>query len=139
MVLCNFSVRTLQCFQKKIKKFFDPEKFKKQASKVAHHRPRSFYFTVQPSIHFSYHEISGPDICSLICVWPPLSKEKWFFYNILFQHFLIQTCFLMNSCNVLIQMSILCKPSITIAKVAFKRFSWHHELLFCAYSNFLFL
>ena len=50
---------------------------KKRASKVAHNRPRSFYSTVlprpqhtshspQPRIDFPY-EISGPDICSLIC------------------------------------------------------------------------
>ena len=36
-------------FSKKLKKnFFDPEKVKKWASKVAHNRPRPFYFTVQP-------------------------------------------------------------------------------------------
>ena len=36
-------------FSKKFKKFFfDPEKVKKQASKVAHNRPRPLYFTVQP-------------------------------------------------------------------------------------------
>ena len=59
---------------KKIKKklnFFAPEKVKQRASKVAHNRPRPFYFTVQPRpqprIDFSYYEISGPDICSLIC------------------------------------------------------------------------
>jgi hypothetical protein len=46
--LCSFSVRTLWGFQKKKKKNFDPEKVKKRASKVAHNRPRSFYFTVQP-------------------------------------------------------------------------------------------
>ena len=44
---------------------------KKRAKKVAHNRPRPFYFTVQPRpqprIDFSYYEISGPDICSLIC------------------------------------------------------------------------
>ena len=28
--------------------FFDPEKVKKWASKVAHNRPKPFYFTVQP-------------------------------------------------------------------------------------------
>ena len=58
-------------FSKKILKKFDPEKVKKRASKVAHNWPRSFYFTVQPrpqpGIDFSYYEISGPDICSLIC------------------------------------------------------------------------
>ena len=35
-------------FSKKFKKKFDPEKVKKWASKVAHSRPRPFYFTVQP-------------------------------------------------------------------------------------------
>ena len=36
-------------FSKKIKKnFFDPEKVKKWASKIAHNRPRPFYPTVQP-------------------------------------------------------------------------------------------
>ena len=54
---------------------FDPEKVKKRASKVAHIRPRPFYFTVQPrpqpKIDFSYYEISGPDICSLICARGP--------------------------------------------------------------------
>ena len=46
---CNFSVRTLWCFQKKIKKtIFDPEKVKKRASKVAHNRPRPSFPTVQP-------------------------------------------------------------------------------------------
>ena len=44
---------TFQCgrysvFKKKLKIFFDPKKVKKQASKVAHNRPRPFYFTVQP-------------------------------------------------------------------------------------------
>ena len=34
-------------FSKKIlKNFFDPEKVKKRASKVAHNWPRPFYFTV---------------------------------------------------------------------------------------------
>ena len=67
-------------FSKKNYKNFDPEKVKKRASKVAHNRPRPFYFTVQPRptahspqprIDFSYYEISGPDICSLICVLAP--------------------------------------------------------------------
>ena len=36
-------------FSKKFKKrFFDPEKVKKLASKVAHNWPRHFYLTVQP-------------------------------------------------------------------------------------------
>ena len=52
-------------------KAFVHKNFKKQTSKVAHYRPRPFYFTVkprpQPRIDFSYYEISGPDICTLIC------------------------------------------------------------------------
>ena len=47
----HYSVRTETCiytfFMKK--KQFDPEKVKKKrASKIAHNRPRPFYFTVQP-------------------------------------------------------------------------------------------
>jgi hypothetical protein len=70
-VLCKFSVRTLKYFQKNFKLIFFHKNFKKLASNVAHNWPRPFYFTVQPRpqprIDFSYHEISGPDICSLIC------------------------------------------------------------------------
>ena len=48
-----FFYATFQCgrygvFKKILKFFFDPEKVKKQAKKVAHNRPRPFYFTVQP-------------------------------------------------------------------------------------------
>ena len=48
-----FFYATFQCgrygdFKKILKYFFDPEKVKKRASKVAHNRPRPFYFTVQP-------------------------------------------------------------------------------------------
>ena len=40
---------TFQCGRYSIfKKIFDPEKVKKRASKVAHNRPNSFFFTVQP-------------------------------------------------------------------------------------------
>jgi hypothetical protein len=69
-ILCNFSVQTLKYFQKNFKLFFVHKNFKELASKVAHNRPRPFYFTVQPGpqpiINFWYYEISGPDICSLI-------------------------------------------------------------------------
>ena len=71
-----FSVDAIVFSKKSKKKFFDPEKVKKWASKVAHNWPRPFYPTVplrpqptahspQPKIDFPYHEISGPDICSL--------------------------------------------------------------------------
>ena len=66
-----FSAEAIVFSKKLKKKFFDPEKVKKRASKVAHNRPRPFFPTVQPRpqprIDFSYYEISGPDICSLIC------------------------------------------------------------------------
>ena len=44
---------TFQCgpygvFKTIKKKFFDPKKVKKQASKVAHNQPNPFFFTVQP-------------------------------------------------------------------------------------------
>ena len=35
-------------FKKILKFFFNPEEVKKQSKKVAHNRPRPFYFTVQP-------------------------------------------------------------------------------------------
>ena len=61
-ILCNFSVRILKYFQKRIKLFFVHKNFKKRASKVAHNQPKPFYFTVQsspdhsplPRIDFSY-------------------------------------------------------------------------------------
>ena len=48
-----FFYATFQCgrygvFKKILKIFFDPEKVKKQAKKVAHNRPRPFFKTVQP-------------------------------------------------------------------------------------------
>ena len=48
-----FFYTTLQCgrygvFKKNLNFFLGPEKVKKQASKVAHNRPRPLYFTVQP-------------------------------------------------------------------------------------------
>ena len=41
-ILCNFSVRTLRCFQKKKK--FGHEKVQKRAPKVAHNQPNPFFF-----------------------------------------------------------------------------------------------
>ena len=60
-------------FSKKFSKFFDPEKLKKRASKVAHNRPKPFIsqsspgHSLQPRIDFSYHKMSATSICSLIC------------------------------------------------------------------------
>ena len=41
-------MQLLSEFKKKNKKNFDPKNIKKTPSKVAHNRPRPFYFTVQP-------------------------------------------------------------------------------------------
>ena len=41
-----FSVEAIEFSKKDLNSFFDPEKVKKRASKVAHNRPRPFYFTV---------------------------------------------------------------------------------------------
>ena len=72
-------------FSKKILKyFFDPEKVKKRASKVAHNRPNPFFpqsspdHSPQPRIDFLYHEISGPDICSLICVQKHMHRKRMY-------------------------------------------------------------
>ena len=43
-----FSVDAIVFSKKKFKIFFDPKNMKKPPSKVAHNRPRPFYFTVQP-------------------------------------------------------------------------------------------
>ena len=43
-----FSADAMVFSKKKLNFFFDPEKVKKRASKVAHNQPRTFYFTVQP-------------------------------------------------------------------------------------------
>ena len=63
-----------------LKFFFDSQKVKKLASKVVHNQPRPFYSTVQPRpqprIDFSYYEILGPDICSLICVHKCIALMK---------------------------------------------------------------
>ena len=48
-------------------KFFDPQKVQKRASKVAHNWPK---------IDSPYHEISGPDICSLICGFKICINDK---------------------------------------------------------------
>ena len=42
-VLCNFSVWTIQCFQKTLKLIFYPWKLKKRASKVAHNWSKPFF------------------------------------------------------------------------------------------------
>ena len=66
-VLCNFSVQTLKC-QK-----FDPETWKYRPQKLLIIGPDPFISQSRPDqspqarIDVSYFEISGPDICSLIC------------------------------------------------------------------------
>ena len=44
----TFQWRRYSVFKKILNFFFDPQKVKKRASKVAHNRSRPFHFTVQP-------------------------------------------------------------------------------------------
>ena len=58
-------------FSKKFKNSFGLEKVKKRASKVAHNRPRPFYFTVQPrptahSLEWIFHIIKSWDQTSVL-------------------------------------------------------------------------
>ena len=73
-ILCNFSVRTLKYFQKNFKLIFCTQKLKKNGpQKLLIIGPDPFIpqsspgHSPQPKIDSPYHEISGPDICSLIC------------------------------------------------------------------------
>ena len=58
---------------KNFKLFSVHKNFKKRSSKVAHNWPKPFFpqsspaHSPQPKIDFLFYEISGPDICSLIC------------------------------------------------------------------------
>ena len=69
-------------FSKKIKKIFDPEKVKKQASKVAHNRPRPTAHSPELIFHI-FFDISGPHICSLICETHQLQIDAKGFSEIL--------------------------------------------------------
>ena len=61
----NFYIKgVMQLFSvNAIKKFFDPKKVKKNG-------PQKLLI-ISPDPFISYYEISGPDICSLICVSIP--------------------------------------------------------------------
>ena len=73
---------TFQCgrysvFKKILNIFFDPKKVKQRASKVAHNRPRPFYFTVQPrpTAHgpeLIFHIMKSWDQTSVLLsvIWP---------------------------------------------------------------------
>jgi hypothetical protein len=73
-VLCNFSVQTLKYFQKYFQIiFFSIKTLKNRPKKLLIIGPNPYIsqsspdHSPQPRIDFSYYEISGPDICSLIC------------------------------------------------------------------------
>ena len=77
-----FFYATFQCgrygvFKKKLKIFFTPKKWKNRPQKLLIIGPDHFFtlpspgHSPQPRIDFSYYEISGPDICYLICVFNP--------------------------------------------------------------------
>ena len=56
-------------FSKQISSFFDHEKVKKRASKVAHNRPDPFFFTVQPRPHspeLIFHIMKSWDLTSVL-------------------------------------------------------------------------
>ena len=72
-------------FSKKFKKFFlTPKKWKNGPQKLLIIGPDPFILQSRPDhsplprIDFSYYEISGPDICSLIC---ELSQSAAIFYH----------------------------------------------------------
>ena len=78
-------MRLLKNFKKIKKKIFDPEKVKNGPQKLLIIGPDPFLLSIpghspQPRIDFSYHEISGPDICSLICD-PYISEIKEFEFD----------------------------------------------------------
>ena len=75
-------------FKKKFELFFVHKNFKKRASKLLKIGPDPFIsqsrpdHSPQPRIDFSYYEISGPDICSLICdTSPNYSRSRPFYRN----------------------------------------------------------
>ena len=72
-ILCNFSVWTLNYFQKSLKN--GPQKLLIIGPNPSTVQPRP-----QPKIDFLYYEISGPDICSLICDYQRGSKKYWLPY-----------------------------------------------------------
>ena len=82
IILCNFSVQTLQYFQKKIKFIFCPWKLKKRASNVAHNQPQTFFSLYwpgcpnHPRIDSSYYKYVPRLICLLICGFNFLPKEN---------------------------------------------------------------
>jgi hypothetical protein len=66
------------------KKYKPPKTFKNHPQKLLIIGPDPFmYFKdqprPQPRIDFSYYEISGPDICSLICAAGPVGSTKKLF------------------------------------------------------------
>ena len=72
-ILCNFSVQTLKYFFKNWTDFLSIKTFLYVPEKLLIIGPDPFIsqsspdHSLQPRIDFSYYEISGPDICSLIC------------------------------------------------------------------------
>ena len=83
-ILCNFSVRTLKYFQKKNWiNFLSIKTLKNWPQKLLIIGPDPFISqsspdrSPQPRINFSYYEISGPDICSLICACSNVVTSAW--------------------------------------------------------------
>ena len=76
LLYATFQFGPYNIFKKKIELIFYPWKLKKTGLKSCSYP----FFTVQPSpqpkIDFSYQEISGPDICSHICVFFSLKYQN---------------------------------------------------------------
>ena len=90
LFLCNFSVRTLQCFQRKIL-FFCPQKVEKPPSKVAHNPPQTFFSCTgsdaQTSPELIFHVINmSQDASVLLYMLATLLQPFHSFNSLLITH-----------------------------------------------------
>jgi hypothetical protein len=92
-ILCNFSVPTLKYFQKKFKLFFCPGNFKIRASKVAHNRPRPFYFTVQPRPQPTAHN-------QFFILWNLGTRHLFSYLWVNYGYLEIDSCCQLLLCNI---------------------------------------
>ena len=85
-ILCNFLVRTLQYFQKKLNLFFAHENINKQASKVAHNQPQTFFsqycLAAQTSQELIFHIIDISQDSSVSLSVMEMCVEGRFFFKI---------------------------------------------------------
>ena len=81
-------------FSKKLKKkFLTPKNWKNEPQKLLIIDPDPFFpqsspgHSPQPKIDFPYHEISGPDICSLICALNGICVSLFKFHTWILKQF----------------------------------------------------